>query len=172
MWVEEVDVRRSPGRELMREIRTAFAKDMNERYPDSGIDYGPDALPDGMFRPSGRFLLLYDNDNVAGCVGLRKLPERFGVEGHCAEGKSLFILPEYRGRLGAALLMNALVQSAIECGYEWIYGNTGINQPESQRILKGFGQYHSEEIPLYDTSNPLAAFAYRLHLKPLGSSWH
>lgn len=172
MWIEEIDVRREPGYGVMCQLRRDFAVDMLQRYPESDADYGPDTLPSGMHRPEGRFLVLMDNANPVGCVGLRKLPAPFaanmGLTDEAAsksgEGKSLFIEPSARNGLGAALLMRFLVETAIECGYESLYGNTGLNQPESVRVLKGFGEFKSEEIPLYDPSNKLAAFAFKLDL--------
>ncbi len=168
MWVEEVDVRREPGRSVMTELRIAFNFEMKIRYPDADADYGPHALPDGMYRPAGCFLILHDRGNAVGCVGLRKLPDAFATNIRLsthdaevsAEGKSLFIVPKARNRTGASLLMLGPVEAAVERGYKWLYGNTGRNQSESVRVLRSI----SNEIPLSDRSNPLAAYAFRLDL--------
>ena len=161
----------------MRDMRVGFAQDMKDRYPDSDTYYGPETLPEGMYEPDCTFLVLYDNAQPVGCIGLRKLPKAYATNmglsdeaaAKSAEGKSLYLEPAVRNGVGAALLMRAVVQSAIDICYEWLYGNTGANQPESQRVLSGFGKLKSVEIPIYDPSNPLASTAYRLDLRPIVS---
>ena len=180
MWVEEVDVRREPGYSMMAGLRHAFDREMQERYPNCGLYFGPETLPDGLYRPDGAFFILWDNGEVIGCAGLRKLPAKhaksFGLDEseaqRSAEGRSMFIVPERRGGIAAAILMRALAESAIEHGYETVYGDTGPNQPESDRVLHSFGllrgleDIETKDIPVYDPDDPLATIAVRVDLGP------
>lgn len=172
MRIVEVDVRSGSGYEAMAELRNEFAKDMRARYPESNSNYGPETLPGGMFPPDGAFLVLFDGDRPVGCVGYRQLPQQFAfnagmdsmLHSECCEGKSLFMSKDYRGGVRSVSLLRALARRASENGYVWMFGNTGSRQPESLRLLRGFEGFRSEEIPLYDPDNPLAAHAFKIDL--------
>lgn len=69
-------------------------------------------LPGYYVPPSGRLFLAVDDDDVMGCVALRKIGERIG------EMKRLYVRPEFRGRGLGRTLTQKLIAEAKQIGYE------------------------------------------------------
>jgi ribosomal protein S18 acetylase RimI-like enzyme len=77
-----------------------------------GFEQELGGLPGDYVRPHGRLLLASWNDEVAGCVALRKL------EPNVCEMKRLYVRPAYRMHgVGRALALR-VIEEAWEAGYE------------------------------------------------------
>jgi ribosomal protein S18 acetylase RimI-like enzyme len=90
---------------------------------------------------------------LAGCVGLRALP---GVPG-VAELKRMYVRPEARRRGVARALLAGCEAAASERGYESLWLETGLQQPEAIALyvsagyveVPRFGQYRNESESVY-----------------------
>ena len=137
--VDEIDVARG----LFREYEAWLGLDLCFQNFEKELA----ELPGAYAPPTGRLLLAFENDQVAGCVALRKLSD-----GIC-EMKRLFLRPEFQGKGWGRVLAQRIMDEGRRAGYKRMRLDT---LPE--QMGKAIGLYYSlgfrEIEPYYD--NPVA----------------
>lgn len=91
--------------------------------------------------PSGRLYLAYYDDELAGCIGLRKIDEE-----NC-EMKRLYVRPKFRGKQIGNTLVEAILSDARKIGYSNILLDTFPFLKSAIHMYKKYGFY---EIPCYN----------------------
>jgi GNAT superfamily N-acetyltransferase len=102
-------------------------------------------------------------EELAGCVGLRRLPRPDALEPEgvkCAEIKRMYVKEKFRGRGLAARLLEALENFAREAGYARIYLDTASEMVAAARLYRRNGY---ERCARYN-ENPQAAIFMRKSL--------
>src|SRR5919106_5571416 len=102
------------GDENMQHARTLFeeyASDLSispcfQNFADELKNLPGDYAP-----PDGRLLLATEDDQLAGCIALRKL------EPGVCEIKRLFVRPAYRGKRLGKVLIESIIDEARKLGY-------------------------------------------------------
>src|SRR4051794_16470956 len=107
-------------------------------------------------KPTGSFLVVYEDGEPIACGGLRALPDG------AAEVKRMYVVPEARGRGVAAQLLARLEDEARRLGYQRVRLDTAAKLTEAQALYRGAGY---TEIPDYN-GNPAAAHWFEKLLEP------
>jgi GNAT superfamily N-acetyltransferase len=100
---------------------------------------------------------------LAGCVGLRRLPWPEELEPEdvkCAEIKRMYLREKFRGQGIAARLLEAVENFARQTGYAWIYLDTASNMAAAARLYDRNGFVRCERY----NENPQAAIFMRKRL--------
>ncbi|WP_182277592.1 GNAT family N-acetyltransferase [Granulicella sp. 5B5] len=109
--------------------------------------------------PLGYFLAFIDNE-PAGCVMLRDLPNIPSAAEPSAECKRLYVAPAFRGHRLANLLMDAAESTARTAGYHWLYLDSAAEFTTAIALYRRRGYL---EIPRFN-DNPQATIFMRLAL--------
>jgi GNAT superfamily N-acetyltransferase len=96
-------------------------------------EYGP---------PDGRILLAFVEDDLAGCVALRKIRQ-----GAC-EMKRLYLRPAFRGQGLGRALAEEIIAEAHAMGFATMYLDTGKFMRAAPALYRSLGFVHTE--PFYD----------------------
>jgi GNAT superfamily N-acetyltransferase len=101
-------------------------------------------LPGEYAPPTGRLLLLSNNEEVGGCIAFRR------IDPTTCEMKRLFLRPEFRGKGLGRVLVEAAVQEARQLDYKRMRLDTVQGKMDDAIALyRSFG-FHEIE-PYYDT---------------------
>ena len=94
--------------------------------------------------PEGRLYLAYIGEELAGCVGLKKLDDA----GQC-ELKRMYVRPQFRGNKMGDRLLDVILQDAKEIGYKEMLLDT---LPFLKSAIKMYQRRGFYEIPCYNDS--------------------
>jgi GNAT superfamily N-acetyltransferase len=123
-------------KEDIKTVRILF-----EEYADSlGIDLGFQNfkeelanLPGCYARPAGCILLARYNEEIAGCVALRRLSDSI------CEGKRLYVRQKFRGLKIGRKLVEAIIEEARKIGYTRMRGDTLVSMKVAQALYASLG---------------------------------
>ena len=93
--------------------------------------------------PYGRLYLVYYNNEVAGCIGLKKIDKK-----NC-EMKRLYVRPKFRGKQIGKQLIEKIIKAAKEIGYSYMLLDTLPFLKGAIYLYKKYGFY---EIASYNNS--------------------
>ena len=88
-----------------------YASDISISLCFQNFDRELKNLPGDYAPPDGRLLLATEDDQLAGCIALRKL------EPGVCEIKRLFVRPAYRGKRLGKVLIESIIDEARKLGY-------------------------------------------------------
>lgn len=95
--------------------------------------------------PTGRLLLAYCDNELAGCIGLKK------IDSANCEMKRLYIRPQFRGKHIGDYLVKEIIKAAKEIGYSYMLLDT---LPFLQNAVHMYKKYGFYEIESYN-NNPI-----------------
>jgi len=126
----------SRARALFEEYASSLHFDLD--FQDFGKELA--GLPGGYAPPEGRLLLAWVQEQVAGCVALRK------IDREVCEMKRLYVRPAFR-RLGMGrVLALAIIQEARKIGYSRMRLDTVPSMKDAQVLYESLG---FQKIPSY-----------------------
>lgn len=141
------------GKELdiIRDLFREYEKELNE---DICFQSFEEELKDPLKKyglPDGDLMLAYWNDEIAGCIALKKMKET----GSC-EMKRLYVRPAFRKNKIGRILIEELLNSANERSYKKMRLDTFEKLQAAVHLYKQFG---FENISAY-YNNPLKGVVY------------
>jgi putative acetyltransferase len=120
-----------PVGETARKLIDDLCAEMSERY---GTPPSPFSSSEAA-QPATTFLVARLGGQPVGCGALRR------IENGVAEIKRMYVAPAARRQGIARAILAELERSARDFGYRTIRLETGIRQPEAQRLYESLG-YH------------------------------
>ncbi|HZR02190.1 MAG TPA: GNAT family N-acetyltransferase [Burkholderiales bacterium] len=123
-------------RKLFREYASSLPIDLEYQNFSEELR----TLPGAYSPPEGALLLARVGDEVAGCVGLRRIDSRV------CEMKRLYVRPEARGNGVAAGLVEAALARARASGYQEMWLDTLPHMSAAHALYRRYG-FH--EVPPY-----------------------
>jgi GNAT superfamily N-acetyltransferase len=158
--LRDSDMVTEPGRtltdELWCEMETLYADDPTAPEANGETD---DLRNDELMPPTGRFIVMYDDDGEPiACGAIRRR------DGDAAEIKRMYVRPAARGRGISRVILRELEATAIRYGYRALVLETGVRQPEAMALYESHGYTQIPNFGFYKSS-PLSR-CYRRQLVP------
>ncbi len=117
------------ARELFREYQSSIGVDLC--FQDFAGELA--ALPGEYTPPSGRLLLCYSEDDLAGCVALRR------INATTCEMKRLYVRPAFRGKHLGRKLTEAIIHEARAADYSVMKLDTLSLMSEAIKLYTSLG---------------------------------
>ncbi len=119
----------SPVGEVARELIQALCSEMSERYgaPPCPFSFSEAAAPRTVF------LVAHLSGQTVGCGALRRFDD------HTAEIKRMYVAPAGRRKGIATRILLELERHARQFSYRAVCLETGVRQPEAQRLYESLG---------------------------------
>jgi putative acetyltransferase len=136
---------------LARQLFEEYASWLEISLCFQNFDRELEGLPGDYAAPHGRLLLALKDDQLAGCIAVRRLPDR------ACEMKRLYVRPAFRGRGLGRTLVTAIVEEAKEIGYERMRLDTLPGKMD--QALAMYRRFGFKEIPPY-YENPIAGATF------------
>ncbi|OOM80572.1 GNAT family N-acetyltransferase [Clostridium sp. BL-8] len=132
--------------EMLVKNNPSVAKYLELQNYDSEIEH----LTEKYGLPNGRLYIVKVENQVAGCIGLRKIDDE-----NC-EVKRLYVRPDFRGHKLAIKLIEKIIDDAKKIGYKSMLLDTLPFLKEAIHLYKKLGFY---EISSYN-NNPMDTLIY------------
>jgi ribosomal protein S18 acetylase RimI-like enzyme len=133
-----------------KNLIVAYIQWLNQDLCFQNIDDELSYFPKKYSEPQGTFLIAKENDEVIGCVGIRK------IENSICEMKRLFVNDRYRGGGIGKKLVEMITEEAKRKHYEKMRLDTLDTMEEALNIYRKNGFYEIE--PYYN--NPADGVVY------------
>ena len=130
---EEIKLLFSEYTDILIEGDASFKKYLEIQNYDDELEH----LEKKYGLPYGRLYLAYYNDEVAGCIGLKK------INGKKCEMKRLYVRPKFRGKQIGEKLIEKIIKDAKEIGYSFMLLDT---LPFSKSAINLYTKYGFYEI--------------------------
>jgi putative acetyltransferase len=145
----EINLNKVSSPEQVSEARLLFreyVREIGESLEYQGFSEEQSTLPEPYTPPDGIIFLARVNGNLAGCIALRSINRQNG------ELKRLYVRSNYRGIGVGKQLVEALIQTAREAGYNNLYLDTLPSMLRAQKLYNKLGfetiePYHSNYLP-------------------------
>ena len=148
-----MEIRVAESKEELDEIKSLIEQyhlELNEDLCFQNFSKEMDEFPGKYSPPSGFCLGAYQENEIVGCVCLRKFDQDAG------EVKRLYVTPQGRGKKTGFLLMTALIEKAKTMGYKKLLLDT-LQRLEAANKL--YEKLHFREITPY-YHNPIPDVIY------------
>jgi putative acetyltransferase len=133
----------------------ALSEELAQRY-DYADDGSGHFSPEDALSPRSVFLIGRVEGRAVACGAFRPL------EGHVAEVKRMFVVPEYRGRGYSKAILTELERLARQHGYAAVRLETAERQPEAIHLYQRSGYQRIPNFGIYSNSKRSVCFEKRL----------
>ncbi|MCC0708332.1 GNAT family N-acetyltransferase [Clostridioides sp. ES-S-0190-01] len=146
-FVEENDLE---NLENVKILFTEYSNSLNIDLCFQDFNNELKTLPGKYKKPSGSLILAFVDENLAGCVALKKL------ENDVCELKRLYVRDKFRGLKIGKILLEEIVKEAKKIGYTYMRLDTLPSMKSAQGLYEKIGFY---DINPY-TYNPIEGARY------------